>query len=204
MKDKFFNFLLEEKIMPIEKPFWNCFEIEHRITPCDDLATIRNFLREQTQSKNGLYAYKDHEGNLLYIGKGKPIKDRLYSHFIESYKQVPGDRSGKWHRFFYMHSGNLKVYWIELEDESIRKFVEHVLTDEYNPKFLFLKNRLQLETHYVKKNKSVSNHRDGLVLYRRKSKIECHHIALFCGSFSVKHNLLLVINVARCLAEHCY
>lgn len=136
MKERFIELIKEINIMPIDNHNWNCFEIEHKVTPCSDLRKIKQYITSQTQSKNGLYAYEDQFGNLLYIGKGKPIKERLYSHYIETYKQVSGDRSGRWHKFFNKHQGILKVYWIELEDESVRKFVENVLTEIYKPEFL--------------------------------------------------------------------
>lgn len=122
--------------MTIEEPIWKCFDIEHSITSYSDLKEVRTYINNQIQNANGLYVYKDLSDNVLYIGKGKPIKNRIYSHLIEVNKQVSGDRTGKWHRFFNKHHGKLKVYWIELEDESVRKFVEHVLTEVYRPKFL--------------------------------------------------------------------
>jgi excinuclease UvrABC nuclease subunit len=141
MKERFIELMQEQKLMPINEHNWNYFEIDHQDTPCNDLRKIKQYITNHTQNKNGLYAYKDQYDNLLYVGKGKPIKERLYSHYIETYKQVSGDRSGKWHRFFNKHHGTIKLYWIELEDEGVRKFVEHVLTDEYNPEFLiFEKN----------------------------------------------------------------
>ncbi|MCD8509737.1 MAG: hypothetical protein LRY73_07590 [Bacillus sp. (in: Bacteria)] len=136
MKGRFVELIKEQGLMPINEHKWNCFEIEHERTPCVNLQKVKQYITSHTENKNGLYAYKDQHNNLLYIGKGKPIKERIYSHFIETYKQVSGDRSGKWHRFFHKHHGRLKVYWIELEDESVRKFVEHVLTEEYQPVFL--------------------------------------------------------------------
>lgn len=136
MKKYFVDLIKELKVMPIEEPSWQCFDIEHKISPCSDLRPVRHYINNMVENKNGLYAYKDIHGNLLYIGKGKPLKDRIYSHYIESYKQVTGDRSGKWHRFFNKHHGNLKVFWIELEDESIRQFVENILTEQYQPEFL--------------------------------------------------------------------
>jgi len=123
-------------IMPIEEPIWNCFVLEHKVTVCNDLKKVRQYINNHIPNTNGLYAYKDRFGKLLYLGKGSPIKNRVYSHYIETYKQVSGDKSGKWHRFFNKHHGNLTIYWIELEDESIRKFVEHILTEEYKPEFL--------------------------------------------------------------------
>lgn len=135
LKEEFIKLIKQHNILDIEEPHWNRFEIE-QTTVCRDLKKVRAYILKHTGKKNGLYAYKNVNGDLLYIGKGKPISDRLYSHFIENYKQVSGDRTGKWHRFFNTHHGILHIYWIELEDESIRKFVEHILTDELQPEFI--------------------------------------------------------------------
>lgn len=139
MKEQFINLLKEAGTLPIGGPAWNSFDIVHSQTECQDLKHVREYITSYTKKSNGIYVYKNELDHVLYIGKGKPIKDRLYSHFIETYKQVSGDRSGKWHRFFNHHHGNMRVYWIELEDEGIRKFVEHLLTEEYKPNFITFK-----------------------------------------------------------------
>lgn len=36
----------------------------------------------------------------------------------------------------FLISFTLTIYWIGLEDESLRKFVEHVITEEYKPEFI--------------------------------------------------------------------
>jgi hypothetical protein len=115
LKKQFINLMKEVGVMPIEEPTWNCFVLEHKVTPCNDLKKVRQYVNNHIQNTNGLYAYKDMFGNILYIGKGKPIKDRVYSHYIETYKQVSGDRSGKWHRFFNKYHDNLTIYWFYLK-----------------------------------------------------------------------------------------
>jgi excinuclease UvrABC nuclease subunit len=97
---------------------------------------VKEYIKSFTKSKNGIYIYKDSGDNILYIGKAKPLTDRIYHHFKETFVQQSGDRSGKWFRFFNYYQGILTVYWKEIEDEAVRVFIESILTDKYQPKFL--------------------------------------------------------------------
>ncbi|MDF2545822.1 MAG: hypothetical protein K0R93_720 [Anaerosolibacter sp.] len=136
MKQKFIDLLIENKIIPVQEPYWNSFEIYHNTPGCSkEVDDIRDYIRSQTKNVNGIYVY-ERDNKFIYIGKGKPISYRLFSHFRESYEQVSGDRTGKWHRFFKQYHGKLKVYWFELEDESVRLFVEETLQRKYQPEFL--------------------------------------------------------------------
>ncbi|WEG11099.1 hypothetical protein PU629_13055 [Pullulanibacillus sp. KACC 23026] len=56
--------------------------------------------------------YKNAKKEILYIGKGKPLKKRLYSHYLETFQPVPGDtKDQRWHQFFIKNQGELDVFW---------------------------------------------------------------------------------------------
>jgi len=69
------------------------------------------------------YLYERH-GEVLYIGKGNPIFDRVKSHYIESYREVNGDTKDKrWHRFFSKYNGPMTAYVSEIERETDRRML---------------------------------------------------------------------------------
>jgi hypothetical protein len=130
------RFLIENGILPIERN-WNHFRINH-VKPVDEVAKnqVRGYIENNVANHNGLYIYKNNKGEILCIGKGKPLKNRLYSHFLESFQPVKGDtKDQRWHPFFLKHQGELDVYWIELETEKDRQIIEKMLEYVLNPLF---------------------------------------------------------------------
>jgi hypothetical protein len=90
---------------------------------------IKNFCRKQDEQISGVYLY-ERKGEVLYIGKGKPIFNRIKSHYIESYREVGGDtQDKKWHRFFSKYNGPITVYVSEIEREADRKIIEMILQE---------------------------------------------------------------------------
>lgn len=135
MQDLYIDFLQKINFYPV-KSTWNSFSIEHNI-PADgnEKYRVEQYIKSQTGGSNGLYIYEC-ENCWLYIGKGKPIKGRLVSHYRESFQEVPGDtKSKKWHRFFVKHRGMLKIYWKELNGEDNRRIVELILDSILQPAF---------------------------------------------------------------------
>lgn len=138
MKGKFLEFLKANHLYPIEEN-WNQFSIIHS-KPNNDMERnkIKAYIDSAVGKKNGLYAYTDVHGIVLYIGKAKQLRNRLHSHYRESYETVPGDtKDHRWHRFFLEHQGELNVYWIEIEDEESRRIIEQMVDYIVNPSFNF-------------------------------------------------------------------
>ena len=91
------------------------------------ISLIDQFCRRQGVRISGVYLYERH-GEVLYIGKGNPIFNRVKSHYIESYREVSGDTKDKrWHRFFSKYNGPITAYVSEIEREADRRIVEIVL-----------------------------------------------------------------------------
>ncbi|MDP2981519.1 MAG: hypothetical protein Q8N67_05600 [Candidatus Omnitrophota bacterium] len=139
MRTKIKAFLRENKLSPVSKENWCFFEIVHK-EPLrrDKIGTkkkIREFIRAKVGDSKGVYIYKKGD-KFLYVGKGKPLKNRLYSHYSESFEKVSGDtKDNKYHRFFKKHEGKLEVYWKDLPEEGVRRIVEEMFNYVLKPKF---------------------------------------------------------------------
>ena len=148
------QFLIEHEILPIdcEKGKWNRFLIHHQ-SPKDEMSKqeVKRYIGQQVGNRNGLYVYKNEQGEILYIGKGKPLKNRLISHYIESFQPVSGDtKDQRWHKFFSQHQGIMEVWWIELEGEKERQIIEKMLDNLLKPLFS-VSSRQNIKPNYVHK-----------------------------------------------------
>lgn len=141
-KMKVLKFLKEANCFPIEK--WDSFEIIH-LAPKNNLERndCYKYIKSKVQNKNGLYIYKK-DDRIIYIGKGKPLYNRLKNHYQSSFEEVSGDTKDKiWHKFFKKYRGKLKVYWKEQEDERIRQIIEKMLDCCLNPEFNNFKEKVK-------------------------------------------------------------
>jgi hypothetical protein len=119
---------------------WPSLQVVHE-PPGDEndesevISLIDQFCRKQGERISGVYLY-ERKGEVLYIGKGKPIFNRIKSHYIESYREVAGDTpDNKWHRFFNRYNGPVIVYVSEIEREADRKIVEMILQETHETVF---------------------------------------------------------------------
>jgi len=137
MKEKIEKFLKGNNFLPLNK--WNYFEIIHKSIPPDNREKKNDFkkIRDQLLAKNGLYIYEKNK-KIIYVGKGKPMFNRIKNHYILAYQELPGDSKNKiWHKFFSRKTnlGKLKVYWKEQEEEKVRQIIEKMLDYILKPKF---------------------------------------------------------------------
>lgn len=100
------------------------------------ISSLKDALKNKGKhDSDGLYAYMQGT-DILYIGKGKPIFNRLKSHYREAYREVSGDtKTKRWHRFFEAHTGELTVLWIPVKEETTRKILELALQVHFKPAF---------------------------------------------------------------------
>ena len=96
---------------------------------------IDRLCRKQDVRISGIYLY-ERQGEVLYIGKGNPIFNRVKSHYIVSYREVGGDtKDKKWHRFFSKYNGPVTAYISKIEREADRKIVEMLLQESHETVF---------------------------------------------------------------------
>ena len=130
--------LKDSGLLPLTSGVWQHFTLKHQ-PPTDPGETeqTRKVIDHQVDDANGLYVYTQQDGTVLYVGKAKPLKNRMWSHYLESFQTVKGGtKDNRWHRFFSSHQGTVIVYWAEIEDEEVRKILERMLTLELMPLFI--------------------------------------------------------------------
>lgn len=111
---------------------WKSFELFHG----DSVNKQRTYetIKNKVKKNNGVYVYEK-GGKCLYIGKGKPLFSRIKSHYVESWKKAPGNRTDIWYRFFSSHQGKVKIFWMKIKNKEIRDIVERMLTHLLKPEF---------------------------------------------------------------------
>jgi len=140
MKKDIKTFLKNIEIMPIDKKHWNVFNINHIKPIKDEQEKIREVIINEVGNLSGVYIYKDKSSRVLYVGKGNPLRNRLYMHYRASFEPVSGDTKDKrWHRFWSAHKGKLTIYWKNIKNETEQKIIELMLEYILSPKFIKFK-----------------------------------------------------------------
>jgi len=127
LNDPIKRFLKQNNILPINK--WKNFKIVHhkKIQNKEEKSTVKKLIEHNVEGRAGLYAYMK-DGKLLYVGKAKKLKDRLFSHYRESfYKSKKTDKAYAWYKFFSKYSGPINVYWLPIEGDRQRRIVEEMI-----------------------------------------------------------------------------
>ena len=121
------SFLMHNKILPINK--WNKFEIVHhkKIQNKEEISITKKMIGHNVEDRAGLYAYMK-DDILLYVGKAKKLKDRIFSHYREAfYKSKKTDKAYAWYKFFSKYTGTINVYWLPIEGDRQRRIVEEMI-----------------------------------------------------------------------------
>jgi hypothetical protein len=116
---------------------WKSFELDFS-RDFQERKSIRTKIAEEVGNAEGFYAIFDEK--CLYIGIGRPIKNRIKSHYYASQEK---DTAEKWVNFFKQYKKTLTIYWKEFSpmnhpntDDAIRIYIEAVLTQKYIPEFV--------------------------------------------------------------------
>ena len=145
MEEEIKEFLSNIGFYPVAKENWKVFTINHcKPDTEEEIKKTHKYMDSHVKGINGIYVYKNTNGEVLYIGKGKPIINRLKSHYWRSFGEPrdPKDRSYHFTIFFSSNQGDVEIYYKELEDEDNRVLVENLLQRIYKPKFLGKKSKL--------------------------------------------------------------
>lgn len=110
---------------------WKNFEINHGNE--NNKKFVFNKIKVQVgRKKSGVYIYEKNK-KILYVGRGKDLRQRFKIHFLESFSKKSW--LGKRHRkFFSKYPGKLKIYYKESKGEK-NKILECVLTIKLQPDF---------------------------------------------------------------------
>ena len=151
MENKIIEFLSSIGFYPLSEDNWIVFRINHRVAKSkqEEEMTL-NLIKNKVGRKNGIYVYKNADGKILYIGKGKPIFNRLKAHYYESY----GKPEYLWHHFtafFSSNQGEVEIFCKELEDEDYRVIIETMMQKIYKPEFLGKKSNFKISSEHSNK-----------------------------------------------------
>lgn len=143
MKEKIKRFLKDNGFLPLTK--WGTFGVIHKGVPPknQEKKADLNSIKNHVSGKNGLYIYEKNR-KIIYVGKGKPLFNRIKGYYILAYQEVPGDSEYKtWHKFFSSKKnlGKLKIYWKEQEEEKVRQIIEKMLDYVLTPTFNSFKEK---------------------------------------------------------------
>lgn len=125
--------LLKKKgYYPLNTPLWHSFRFQQVKT---NNAIERRFnlqiIESNLKSRKGVYIYVDTAGEVLYIGKGSPLKSRIKSH----YNKLSMVTNNKRVAFFQNNQGTMEIFWLEIEEDEEREIVEHLLSYLLKPKY---------------------------------------------------------------------
>lgn len=151
MNDKYILWLKEIEFYPINEKVWKLIEINHnKPNGILEKENTEALLKDKLGKINGLYIYQNSDKEILYVGKGAPIANRLISHYRESFQSVKGDtKDQRWHKFFQSNCGIMKIYWKELEGEHERQIVEKLLDNTLDSSFKNFNSKVILNHNKV-------------------------------------------------------
>ena len=151
------SFLRKAGVLPIPEfdsesnSIWKMTAIEHiKFAPSKtELKERRRKFKEFSscetgKSFNGIYVYFNAESECLYVGKGKTIYGRIFSHFKESYVKDFRLQAQDWFKFFNRNAGTLRLYIIEIELELDRQIIEKMLISILEPSFEYYRKEQKL------------------------------------------------------------
>lgn len=113
-------------------PLWSSFEF-NQVKPSDETEKLFNInkIEANVSDNKGVYVYINEHEEVLYVGKGSPIKKRLKSHYEKLSKSNTNNRIA----FFQGNMGIVNIHWLEIKEQEDREIVEHLLVYFLKPKY---------------------------------------------------------------------
>lgn len=88
-----------------------------------------NKLKKHMGVTKGIYIFCDSDEQILYIGKGAPIYNRIRRHFAKLKKtEIEPIKTPQ-------TPSSISIHWVEIEGPETREVVEHMLCYTLNPAF---------------------------------------------------------------------
>ncbi|CEG22128.1 UvrABC system protein C [Planococcus massiliensis] len=94
----------------------------------DETTKLLNKIKLNMGMAKGIYIFCDSNQNILYIGKGAPIYNRIRRHFAKLKKATHAP-----HGFFQAIQSPITIHWVEIEQPEKREIVEHMLAYTLEP-----------------------------------------------------------------------
>lgn len=100
---------------------------------------VRNLIESNFDGetkKSGIYVYK--RGDItLYVGQSKHLPVRFMQHYIGTFEQTGGDRTGRHYEFHkkYFRNKKIVVFWTEIEKKEL-DVMEEILTYLLDPLYV--------------------------------------------------------------------
>ncbi|MFL0361670.1 GIY-YIG nuclease family protein [Pseudobacillus sp. 179-B 2D1 NHS] len=133
MKKDVEDLLKKKGYYPLTSPLWNSFRLAQVVPNSNqEKQTNIKLIESNLSDKKGIYVYGDAAQEILYVGKGRPIKSRIKSHYNKLLKIGSDSRRDV---FFQDNQGTFTVFWLEIEEKEERELVEHLLSFLLNPKY---------------------------------------------------------------------
>jgi excinuclease UvrABC nuclease subunit len=96
----------------------------------DETTMLLNKIKLNMGMAKGIYIFCDSNQNILYIGKGAPIYNRIRRHFAKLKKTNTGC-----HGFIQEIQAPITIHWVEIEQPEKREMVEHMLAYTLEPAY---------------------------------------------------------------------
>lgn len=126
--------LLENKgYYPLITTLWKSFKFTQVKPKSEQERQLKlRIIESNVRNFKGIYVYKNAAEEVLYIGKGNPLKSRIISHYNKLSKINKVNRRDA---FFQNNQGTMTIFWLEIEWEEEREIVEHLLSYLLEPKY---------------------------------------------------------------------
>ncbi|MFD2679264.1 GIY-YIG nuclease family protein [Bacillus seohaeanensis] len=132
------DFLESKQYIPLTSPLWNYFYFSQKKPQSSEEESKQlDKIKSQLKKERGIYALeliKENKSELLYIGKGNPIRDRILSHYKKLSKNPKKDKDNRI-KFFQENQGEVKIYYLELNEKGEQEIIEHLLSYILQPKY---------------------------------------------------------------------
>ncbi|UOY93149.1 GIY-YIG nuclease family protein [Ectobacillus sp. JY-23] len=133
MKRDIEELLKKKAYYPLTTPLWNSFQFI-QVKPKSNQERQNNLeiIELNVKDKKGIYVYRNEADEVLYVGKGSPLKSRIQSHYNKLSKVNSVSRRDT---FFQNDQGVMTIFWLEIEEKEERELTEHLLSYLLNPKY---------------------------------------------------------------------
>ncbi len=149
------------------------------------LAKLRKRIASAS-TESGVYRWLDKEGNVLYVGKAKNIRNRLRSYV------APGAKLDPWKAIMVKHIADVDVTVVRSELEAF--ILESNLIKELKPKYNIL---LKDDKGYVYVRVATQDSYPGVSVVRRLEEDGARYFGPFLGAYATNASLDMLDDILK-------